>query len=341
MLGLVYRVLTAPTPKWKDPEPPSLDNLRVVLPEPPPVTGEDILARLEMWRQGSAVTTSRPLGAPVERGDLVQVNLVVFSGGKLVPFSAQEDLRLILDGPGLQRPALAALVGAPVGAMLKVEDLLPADHSAVAFRNQPAIHVYAVRAAWSRTLVPVDDPELFPKLGLGQDAQHAAMALQADLDDQRRRMLEGQITRSALDELVRRTQVEVPKMLVQKLMLQRWSSKEGKFLQSNGVDSTDCDAAFEAWLRDPEMADGVRSSIARSLVLRAVARKLGMKFDALKLRHDGAMLAPMMGMGSARAMEDQASASEVGSQLMISDMSYLEVIAEVRRRVTVELTPSR
>jgi trigger factor len=282
--GLIYRVLTAPTPKIPEIEAPSIEGLRVSVSRPRPITEEDLMARLAQLRRAAAERTPRPLGSLVQEGDELLLDVVAYCNGKLVPFSAQEGLQVRLDEEGLRDPVMAALVQVASGSRGMVTAKLPEDYSYAPLRGQVATYAVHVHAVWAIRELPADSPELIERLGLGKNIHETMRALHQKLLDERALGVEVGVGQAILEELVRRAKVEVSQRLFEKEMLERWMQREGRFLQKSGIAGEDFDAAFQAWLDDPEYSGEVKRMLKNAIVLRAIVKKHDLKVDENKLQ---------------------------------------------------------
>ncbi|RKH06706.1 peptidylprolyl isomerase, partial [Corallococcus sp. CA053C] len=68
---------------------PSLAGLSVRVPTPDDLTEEDLLRGFHEKRRAVATQRERLPGEPLELGDDVQLNVVGYCDGKLIPFSAR------------------------------------------------------------------------------------------------------------------------------------------------------------------------------------------------------------------------------------------------------------
>src|SRR3954468_13190436 len=100
---------------------PSLEKLEVRVPKPEDISEAEVATRLHELVREHAKKKDRVPGEKIQRGDDVQVDILGYADGKLIPFSARFDQWLEV-GPIPELPGLTeAIEGASVGDSVEVD----------------------------------------------------------------------------------------------------------------------------------------------------------------------------------------------------------------------------
>lgn len=252
---------------------PSLDDLEVKVPRPKDLTRDDLLIRFEQLRRAAATRRERALREPVASGDDVVLDLLAFAKGKLVPFTARADLQTEL-APVPHLPGFhEALVGQKVGASLAIKVTFPEAYPGPEYRNVPVIYQVDIRAAHELKLPAPDDPKFLKSLARGATLDEVmsqlAKELEAELCDELR--LDGY--NLVLDEVARRTAMEVPKAAVDEEIRRHWGAVEGKMLASKNFTSAEQQEALDGWLTAPSLRAEAERRIRVSAALAAIIER--------------------------------------------------------------------
>jgi trigger factor len=96
-------------------EAPSTEGLEVTVPAPPPLTQDELLRRFHELAREHAEVRNRLLDEAVALGDDVQLDVLGYSNGQLLPFSIRSNFWMEL-APQEMLPGFAdAIVGSGVG----------------------------------------------------------------------------------------------------------------------------------------------------------------------------------------------------------------------------------
>lgn len=313
---------------------PSLEGLAVEVPALGPVTGNELLARFAMLRREAAPRRDRALGEPLAPGDDVQLDVLGYCDGKLIPFSVRMGWWAPLvpsrDFPGL----FEALPGTPLGDGLELELSLPADHPVEGLRGKPARFLVDVRAAREVTLHAEDDPELLLRLGRGQSLDEVMDALRAEVEQEREDLQWLAAQEAVLDALAARTRVELPRALVDDEVTRRWSAAEGQALEARRLTPDERHEALSAWLNDgPTRAEAERR-LRISLALGAVARAEKLELTPARLEGLAAQVAAAHGVSAAEARA-ALSDSKAATEKMVHAAWHLLAVEHVLARAEV------
>jgi trigger factor len=334
--GSAYRVLTAKNRTLPAFSKPSLEGLVVRLPLLPPLTEDDITNAFVALAQDQGKRHPKPEGAEVDEGDEVVVDLVAYSSGKLVPFSPQEDLTALLTEDALTDPIAAALVGEHVGDRGMIDTFLPEDHSSVPYRGKPAVFAVQVKSSAAVDTPDAEDPVFLRELGYGNTLDDSLVAFTAELERIRASTLRTNGLIAVLDELARRTPFKIPKITVEKQLLNDWSAKEGRFLQRWGVPPADYDAAFEGWINDPETFSNTERSLRNAFLLGAVADAYKLKVDRATLESFALQIASDAGVSKPNALRESWAREPAYRTKMLFDSAMLYISEFVLSKAKIE-----
>lgn len=309
---------------------PSLEGLEIHVPAAAEVTEQDILERFEQIYYTKAVKrTPRAFGESIQLGDELVVDLLGFLEGRIIPFSANQDLVLRLE-PDILQPTLGTqLVGTPVGDT-KVVTIGMADEDEFGQQRQlTAAFVVEVKAASTLEFPPADAPESLEAMGFDKDdINHAYRAIAENVTSERGTMMFIQGTNMALNAAADRIKVPVPHKLIQDEIRSAWSSTEGQYLMQKGLSRQDMDTALEGWLQDEETQQTARQRLKVMMVLLAFAREDEQAIELEELEGFVNQMADTVGVDieewrGAIADDGQAQFNIINSYVYIRTMFHL------------------
>jgi trigger factor len=254
-------------------EPPSLEGLEVAVPRLPPVSEQDVTARLSQLARALGERRTRELGEPVQQGDDVVVDMVVTAFGRLVPMLARADSVLaLLTEPYL--PGLCeGLVGTPVGARRHVQVTLPADFPVRSLRGAPASCQVDVRGACEVKPLGLSSPAFLTRLNRGRTLEEVRRSIHQRLEIERAQVQESMSHDHVLAAvLARMGAVSVSPALVREELRLGWEKTEGPTLEKLGHSAEQRQAALEAWLALPELQADAERRLRTAALLNSVLR---------------------------------------------------------------------
>lgn len=324
-LPIAQALATGPVP-LPEVQAPSLEGLSVRVPRPADLTEEDLRDRfLELVREQGAVR-ERGRGEPVALGDDVQLDVLGYSGGKLIPFSARAGMWVEL-APQAALPGFAeALAGSAVGDSLEVRVVLPADYPVESLRGQPARFLVDVRAAREVLAPDPESPELLRALGRGDTLDETMAQLVQELEEELAEQLLVEAQERVLDELVFRAGVEAPTELVDEEIRRRWGQLEGKALAEKQLDADEQQEALEAWLGDPLTRAEAKRRVEISLVLKAIVDSEGLRLTPQAVDE----ILEDLGAGFGLAPEEAKAAVRADPSLLAQSQNALWHLLAVR-----------
>ncbi len=257
---------------------PSTEGLEVTVPAPPPLTQDDLLRRFHELAREHAQVRDRPIGEAVAMGDDVQLDLLGYSGGQLIPFSIRSNFWMEL-APQEMLPGFAdAIVGSAVGDSLKVDLVLPGNYPVESLRGLPATFVVDLVAAREVRMPDTDSDEFLRQLGRGDTHEAVMDSIADELLEEQADMLWLEAQNLVLDQLASRIQVDIPQTLIDEEIRRRWAAAEGEAVAEKEFSVEEQQEALGLWLKDPSTRAEVERRLRGSLALKAVAER-----DRLKL----------------------------------------------------------
>lgn len=253
---------------------PSLEGIEINVPAADPVTEEDILERFEQLYYTQCVKRNpREAGEAIQMGDELLLDLLGYMGGKIIPFSANENMVLRLE-PDVLQPGLGTqLEGTAVGdtkvVTIPFEDL-DANGQKQTFK---LAFVCQVKGAASLDYPAADTPEVLEQIGLGSDIQEVYQVLAERINEERAHMMVVDGMNMALQAVADRIEEPVPLQLIQDEIRNAWGKTEGKYLLEKGLSRQDQDAALEGWLADETTQATARKRLKLMMTLMAFARE--------------------------------------------------------------------
>ncbi|HEV1998538.1 MAG TPA: trigger factor [Candidatus Dormibacteraeota bacterium] len=207
--------------------------------------------------------------------DHLFVDLEVFKDGRALEDSKTDTLELDLDREALLPGLFDGLLGVIAGETREIKVNLPEDYRRVELAGQEATFKVSVKEIKERQLPAVDD-ELAKESGAGEtllDLRHK-LEERLRLVAERDRVFEQQ--KSAIDQLVAASELDVPEVLVHEeidrelrnlaMSLEQQGIDFDRFVQAGGLDMQ----KFH-----DERHDGAEERVKQELVLDALADKVG------------------------------------------------------------------
>ncbi|MGV3622410.1 MAG: hypothetical protein ACO1OB_16450 [Archangium sp.] len=252
-------------------EAPSLENLAISAPVPEPITEEEIIGLADELVSQRAPKTARKYGERVELGDVVEVDLLGYFEGKLLPMSARRGLAVVV-GAGDTLPWLdEALLECAVGDSLQLTseneggtvnwlvDVMKATHQALPDRESPEY------------LALLDKKAATLDAALEQVAHMLENERVLEAEDEARNMV--------IDALVDRVEVAMPGALIDEEIRRDWARLEEPFLVSRDFGEDELREALEGWQQDEAMRIEAERKLRLAVALRAIAVKENIVFD--------------------------------------------------------------
>lgn len=320
------RMAKVAAPKLPDGVPeiaaPSLENLAVKAPMPDAITEEEIIALADQLVAERAPKKTRKYGERVELGDRVEVDMLGYFDGKLLPFSPRKSLEVVV-GAGDTLPWLdEALLECSVGDGLQLAG------------ENDVTWLVDVTKATHQTLPDRESAEYLTLLNKKAPTLEAALEeVAAMLEDERVMEARDEARNTVIDALVDRTDVVIPASLIDEEIRRDWVRLEEPMLISRDFGDDELREALDGWLKDDDTRLAAERKLRLAVALRAIAQKEGITFDkeAMGLMVDEAKA--RFGLTPAKikkALDD----TNVASQLVGLGM-HLRVLQHVMDRATV------
>lgn len=243
---------------------PNLAEITVQVPALPPITEEDVMQRFEMIYYDTCVErTLRPVGEAITLGDELLLDLVGYVNGKIMPFSAQENLRIRLEEDSIQPGVGTSLVGTPVGETKVVGLEAPDDNGTpikIAF-------VIDVKKAASLSFPKADDPATLKPLAMGDTLDAVYGSIAASLGSEREGAKLAQGMGMALDAIAEQVDVTIEESHIDAEIRNQWTNNEGRFLMEKGTSRRDLDDALQSWLTDENTREIARNRLKIAAVM--------------------------------------------------------------------------
>ena len=263
---------------------PSLEGISVRVPTPDDLTEEDLLRSFHEKRRALATTRERQPGESLELGDDVQLNVVGYCDGKFIPFSARFGMTTEL-APIEALPGFCEAVaeGGKVGESMQIALELPATYPVEQLQGKPARFLVDIVAARQVTMLPESSPEFLEKLGMGSTLAEVMDTLREELEDELAGQLWVQAQDLVLDEVARRTPVELPRALLDEELRRRWVQAEGQAMVEYQFDVEEQQEALQGWLTDPTTRADAERRLRIGLALKAVTEAEKLQLTPEKL----------------------------------------------------------
>ncbi|QSQ24114.1 peptidylprolyl isomerase [Pyxidicoccus parkwayensis] len=264
---------------------PSLEGLSVRVPLAEDLTSEDLITRFHEKKRALATVRERAEGEHVAEGDDVQLDVLGYAEGRLIPFSTRFGFWTEL-APLQALPGFSELVAesGTVGGSLQLMLDLPDNYPVESLRGKPVRFLVDIRAARELTLPDEESPAFLKQLGLGDSLDAVMTALQEELENELSDNLWVQAQELVLDEVARRTEVEVPRKLVDEEIRRRWATAEGFGMVERGFSVEEQEEAVQGWLQDASTREQAEHRIRVGLGLKAIAEQDKLTLSAEKLQ---------------------------------------------------------
>jgi trigger factor len=251
---------------------PSLAELKVVVPAPSAISSEELLQRLHEKTREAGTVKDRAMGDALRAGDEVLLDVLGYADGKLIPFSSRfswwTELAPIPALPGL----MEGVATAHVGDSLEVLVTLPENYPQESLRNCPVRFVVDVLAAREVIVPEVGSKTFFEALGLGDSLDDVMDRVREELEEERSAELSVLGRELVLEEVARRTAIELPKALVDDEIKRRWAQHEAPALAAHQFTADEQKEARDGWLADPMTRAECERRLKVGMALRAVAQ---------------------------------------------------------------------
>ncbi|MCB9640560.1 MAG: hypothetical protein H6728_16035 [Myxococcales bacterium] len=320
---------------------PDLSGIVIEVPEPPPIEEEEVQEAFERLAFEAAIRHPKGPGKAVEMGDEVIVDLVGYMGGYLLPMTAHEGMRLILE-PNVFMPTFGEqLLGTPVGQAKIVEVALPDDFAIEEARGMGAVFAVEVREA--SKVIPPDpaDATLFQRMGLGETLEKSLESVLVLLLDQRARKMAQDGMRILMETLLTRTSFDLPPELIEAEVQNWWRRTEGRFLADKGLSQEDLETSLGGWMADDSLRLDAIFRLKSALLLFAIAKQERLVEDRKELKGFIGEAAQTLGI-SLDAREKSLARDFKEREVLIDQFVYAKALAYINDHVTIhyEGTPA-
>ncbi|RKH01934.1 peptidylprolyl isomerase [Corallococcus sp. CA053C] len=252
---------------------PSLENLAIRVPVGDDLTETDLLERFHELARATADVRPRAEGEALAMGDDVQLDILGYANGRLIPLSTRLGYWMEL-APQLMLPGFSEVIAeANVGDSVEVALILPDDYPAEQLRGMPARFLVDVRAAREVRMPDTESDAFLQKLGRGATHEEVMGSIVEEMEGEMADLLWVDARNMVLDELVARSGVTVPKALVDEEIRRRWLQLEGETLAQKFFSLEEQQEALDGWLHHPGIRDDVERRLKIALVLRAIAQR--------------------------------------------------------------------
>lgn len=263
---------------------PSLENLNIRVPQGEDLTEEDLLERFHELARAKAEARPRAEGEALAMGDDVQLDILGYANGRLIPLSTRVGYWMEL-APQVMLPGFAEVIAeASVGDSVEVGLVLPDNYPAEQLRGMPARFLVDVKAAREVRMPDTESDAFLQQLGRGSTHEEVMSSIVEEMEGEMADMLWVDARNRVLDEIVARSNVTVPKALVDEEIRRRWQQAEGEVLAQKFFSLEEQQEALDGWLHHPGIRDDVERRLKIALVLRAIAQR-----DKLQLTPQAAL----------------------------------------------------
>lgn len=252
---------------------PSLEGLAVKVPAPEGFTADEVKERfLELARPFAAERPRLPT-EPIAWGDEVLLNLAGYSNGKLIPFSVKTDTWLPMEPEPLLPGLYEAIVGQVPTEGLVVDITLPDNYPVESLRGTSARFLVHIQAAREVNYPNLENPEFLQAFGRGKTIEEATQSVVAQMTEEHSQLLLLQAQQLVLAEVARRTQVEIPRELVDEEIRRRWGASEGPSVQELNFSDEEQEESLNGWLQDEGLRQEVELRLRIALALGAIVKR--------------------------------------------------------------------
>ncbi|RKH00921.1 peptidylprolyl isomerase [Corallococcus carmarthensis] len=263
---------------------PSLENLNIRVPVGEDLTEEDLLERFHELARAKAEVRERAEGEALVMGDDVRLDILGYANGRLIPLSSRVGYWMEL-APQVMLPGFSEVIAeASVGDSVEVGLVLPDNYPAEQLRGMPARFLVDVRGAREVRMPDTESDAFLKLLGRGSTHEEVMSSIVEEMEGEMADMLWVDARNRVLDEIVARSNVTVPKPLVDEEIRRRWHQAEGEVLAQKFFSLEEQQEALDGWLHHPGIRDDVERRLKIALVLRAIAQR-----DKLQLTPQAAL----------------------------------------------------
>ena len=315
---------------------PSLDGLSILVPDPPPLTEEEIQEAFQKLYFDALDRQLIAPGQPVQMGDELIVDLIGYMGGHIIPMSAKEGLHLLLQ-PDVFMPGFAeALAGKNVGEAHILHITLSDDFSVPEARGKTAVFAVEIRNA-AKLLAPQnpDSPEFLARMGLGEKIDEIMKGIAVLLLDQRTRELAKTTNQMLIDAVLERAPFSLPDPMIDAEVRHAWQQNEGRFLAEKGVEQTDLEESLAGWLQDADTRKEAEHRLQSGLVLYAVAQKYNLIGDRADLKGFIGDVAESLGFKMSPQDKDLSRPFKERESL-VDQWVYAKALAFLSKTITIQ-----
>ncbi|MBN8230114.1 peptidylprolyl isomerase [Corallococcus macrosporus] len=252
---------------------PSLENLNIRVPQGEDLTEEDLLERFHELARAKAQVRQRAEGEALAMGDDVQLDILGYANGRLIPLSTRVGYWMEL-APQVMLPGFSEVIAeASVGDSVEVGLVLPDNYPAEQLRGMPARFLVDVKAAREVRMPDTESDAFLQQLGRGSTHEEVMSSIVEEMEGEMADMLWVDARNRVLDEIVARSNVTVPKALVDEEIRRRWQQAEGEVLAQKFFSLEEQQEALDGWLHHPGIREDVERRLKIALVLRAIAQR--------------------------------------------------------------------
>lgn len=254
-------------------EAPSLESIRVIAPTPAPIERSDIADYIGFLEFTHAERRRRRPGEKVESGDEVDVDVIGYFDGKIVPSMCAEHINVPVISGVLADGFYEHLIGQEVGtsSAAHVQVSLEAESEPI-----PCVWAIHIRRASEVTQLSSHEPRFWAAVG----AQNETEMLPAVVGQMgRTRLIESWSKGVDLvySELKRRAHVVIPQELLDYECALVWLQQQGRLLERAGISVEERASCLAHAIAHPKLRSEVEHRLAVKCILDAVAQKDGLE----------------------------------------------------------------
>jgi FKBP-type peptidyl-prolyl cis-trans isomerase (trigger factor) len=259
---------------------PSLEGIQVVADPPNEVNEDDIANQLGQWMYAKCERRRRSAGEKVAEGDLVDVDVIAYRDGKLVPRLCGQHLDVPLHSGVLADGFFEHVVEQEVGSSSAANVQVAVDS-----QTEPMDCVWAIklRRASEVTLLDAEDPKFLELAG----AETVNALMENVLDEVAQlRATDSWLAavRQVFVELKNRAGLVVPTELVDFQCALGWQKQQGELLSRAGISLDERACCLAETLSNAQMRADVEHQLAVMTLLDAICRR-----DQIQLTVDEAI----------------------------------------------------
>jgi hypothetical protein len=251
---------------------PALDDLRVCVPLPDPVTADEVFSRLCMLAFSGAGHRERAVAERLAASDLVLLEVVTACAGRVVPLSAHWRVWVPLATAFSVGLSAERLLLARVGEQFDFEVTLPSTYWEPRVAGQPARVLGRVAGARELTTGAFDHDAFWQAAGTFPSLAAAVAAAVAAIDEERAAQAWLTALHGLYDLLLERHPVEVSNAAIDTEVLARWQRCDELALLRLHVEEQQRHDSRDAWLTSGPIRLAAARSLAISALNEAIAR---------------------------------------------------------------------